>query len=226
LSRFPRLDPGRVWAIPNGYDPDDFPSNLPSPSSQRFALSYSGTVFRLTSAQGFLEGLRRLHAHEPELGKLLDVRFAGRIVDTEAKHFENSEALGVTRLGYLEHARAIELMAESHAALCILDEVEGVERIYPAKIFEIMRSGRACLALTPEGALASLVRRHRLGEVVAPRDPEAVAAALARMLRAFRDGTTRAHTPVDIERFDRRVQAGQFAQVFRQAKALAVAATR
>ena len=77
-----------------------------------------------------------------------------------------------------------------------LDRVDGVERIYPAKIFEIMRLGRPCLALTPEGALSRLVRRHRLGEVVDPRDSEAIASALARSLRAFRDGTTPPHAPI------------------------------
>jgi hypothetical protein len=100
--------------------------------------------------------------------------------------------------------------------------VSGVERIYPAKIFEIMQLGRPCLALAPEGALATLVRRHRVGEVIAPRDPEAIAAALGRMLRAFRDGTAAAApAPVDIERFDRRRQAGQFAQVLEMAVAIA-----
>jgi glycosyltransferase involved in cell wall biosynthesis len=149
------------------------------------------------------------------------VCFIGRIVDTEARVFEGSEALGVKRLGYLEHSQALSRLASSTAALCILDEVAGVERIYPAKIFEIMRAGRPCLALTPEGALAELVRRHRLGEVVRPRDPEAIAAALARMLRAFVQGTRIPHAPTDIERFDRRVQAAQFAQVFRAAHARA-----
>jgi glycosyltransferase involved in cell wall biosynthesis len=221
LSRFPTLDPSRVLAIPNGYDPEDFPALLPSPSGQRFVLTYSGTVFRLTSAGGLLEGLRLLHAREPELASLLDVRFVGRIVDTEARHFEDSEKLGVSRLGYVEHARAIAHLAESHAALCILDDVSGVERIYPAKIFEIMRVGRPCLALTPEGALARLVRRHRLGEVVPPRDAEAVAAAVGRMLRAFRDEQTPAHAPVDIEHYDRRLQAARFAEVLRSAHALA-----
>jgi len=221
LARFPALDPARVHAIPNGYDPEDFPRDLPKVSTRRFALTYSGTVFRLTSAQGFLEGLRLLHSREPELAQLLDVHFIGRIVETEARHFENSAAIGVTCHGYLDHERAVALLAESHAALCILDEVDGVERIYPAKIFEIMRSGRPCLALTPEGALASLVRRHRLGQVVPPRDAEAVASALARMLQAFRDGVAPAHEPVDIERFDRRAQAAQFAAVFRSAHALA-----
>lgn len=217
LARFPWLPPSRVHTIPNGYDPDDFPDSLPQPSGARFVVTYSGTVFRLTSAAGFLEGLRRLHAAEPQLAQLLEARFVGRIVDTEARHFEGSESLGVTRFGYLEHSRALAHLAESHAALCILDDVAGVERIYPAKIFEIMRLGRPCLALTPEGALSSLVRRHRLGQVVAPRDPAAIAATLAKYLRAFRDSTPTVHAPLDIERFDRRAQAAQFADVFRSA---------
>jgi glycosyltransferase involved in cell wall biosynthesis len=221
LARFPQLPPERVHAIPNGYDPADFPETLPAPPAERFVLTYCGTVFRLTSANGFMAGLERLHAVEPALAKLLEVCFIGRIVDTEARVFEGSEALGVKRLGYLEHSRALAHLASSHAALCILDDVPGVERIYPAKIFEIMRSGRPCLALTPEGALAQLVRRHRLGEVVAPRDAGAIAAALARILRAFVEGAPIPHAPVDIERFDRRVQAAHFAQVFRAAHDLA-----
>jgi glycosyltransferase involved in cell wall biosynthesis len=223
LARFPTLSPDRVHAIPNGYDPADFPETLPAPPPERFVLTYCGTVFRLTSASGFMAGLERLHATEPQLAKLLEVCFVGRIVDTEARVFEGSEALSVTRLGYLEHSRALSHLASSHAALCILDDVPGVERIYPAKIFEIMRVGRPCLALTPEGALAQLVRRHRLGEVVAPRDPEAIAAALARMLRAFVQGAPIPHAPVDIERFDRRVQAAHFAEVFRAAHTRAAA---
>ncbi len=222
LRRFPWLDPDRVHAIPNGYDPDDFSAAPQSPSRERFVLTYSGTVFKLTSAAGFLEGLRRLHAAEPELARLLDVRFVGRIVDTEARYFEGSEALGVTRFGYLEHTSALAHLAQSHAALCILDEVDGVERIYPAKIFEIMKLGRPCLALTPEGALSRLVRRHQLGEVVHPRDAQAIAGALGRKLREFRDAEPAPHAPVDIERFDRRLQAGEFARVFRQAKELAL----
>jgi glycosyltransferase involved in cell wall biosynthesis len=222
LARFSFLAPERVVAIPNGYDSEDFPADLPRPGTERFVLTYSGTVFRLTSAGGFMQGLRLLHEREPQLAQRLEVRFVGRIVDTEQHYFEGSEALGVRRLGYVAHEQAIVQLAESHEALCILDEVDGVERIYPAKIFEIMRVGRPCLALTPDGALARLVREHRLGEVIAPRDAPAIASALEQRLRAFRDGRALpSHAPIGVERFDRAVQAEQFAKVFRDAHALA-----
>jgi hypothetical protein len=166
--------------------------------------------------------VRLLHEREPELGRLLDVQFIGRIVETEASAFEGTEALGVVRRGYLEHREAIAELARSHAVLCILDDVPGAARIYPAKIFELMYLGRPCLALAPEGALSALVHRHQLGEVVAPDDPEAIFRSLCRMVGAFRerDHATRsdhATDAVDIARFERKAQAGEFARVFRVA---------
>ena len=220
LDRFPFLDEDAVLAIPNGFDPEDFPSELPPPPSDRFVLAYVGTVFRLTSARGFLEGLARFHSEEPELARHLETRFVGRIVSTEERHFEGSEALGVRRLGYVEHAQAIRELSASHAALCLLDDVNGVERIYPAKIFEIMHLRKPCLAITPEGALSRLVRRCHAGEVLSPRDPTAIARALARSVRHFLDGSSAGvQDLVDVEQFDRRNQARTFALAFRTALA-------
>ena len=222
LARFDFLDPNRVHTVPNGYDPDDFPTPLPRPTADRFVLTYVGTVFRLTSARGFLDAVRLLHAREPELGRLLEVRFIGRIVETEACYFEGTSALGVRRLGYLQHAEALAELARSHAVLCLLDDMPGADRIYPAKIFEIMYVGRPCLALAPEGALADLVRKHVLGDVIPPRDSEGIFENLSRRLRDFRDrgvGTASgaAGRAVGTERFHRKRQAGEFARIFRDA---------
>ena len=214
LDRFTFLDPSSVVAIPNGYDPEDFPADLPSPPSDRFVISHVGTVFKLTSPAGLLGAIRRLHATEPELARLLEVRFIGRIVDLEAAAFEGMEALGVKRIGYLDHDEAVRALASSHLALCILDDTAGVERIYPAKIFELMAIKRPALTLAPDGALSRLVERHRIGDHLPPRDEAAICALLAAKLRAFRDGQPAAAlTPVDTEQFDRRAIAGAFAGV-------------
>ncbi len=221
-ERFPFLDPERVRAIENGFDPEDFPDALPALPRDRFVMTYAGTVFRLTSARALLEAVRRLHAHDPRLARLLDLRFVGRVVETEAGSFAGMDSLGVTQLGYLEHRRVLAELARSHQTLCILDDADGAERIYPAKIFELMRLGRPCLVLAPDGALAELVREHRVGEVIPPRDVAAIERRLAGDLAAFRDGTyVSTAAPTGVERFDRRRQAGEFAEVFRQAATLA-----
>lgn len=216
LETFPFLRPENVFAIPNGYDSDDIPAELPKPPTDKLVLSYAGTLFRLTSPRGLLGAVRRLHAREPELAKKLEVRFFGRIVDTELHAFEGMDALGVKRLGYIDHARVLPELAASHVVLCLLDDVGGAERIYPAKIFELMVLGRPVLTLSPEGALTELVRQHDLGEVIGPRDEERIAAYLERQLRAFEAGTLSIESaPRGVERYHRRALAGEFAAVLR-----------
>ncbi len=222
LSHFPFLDPGRVVTIENGYDPDDFPRELPSPPSDKFVVTYAGSVLVQNSPRGLLGAVKLLHAREPELAKLLQVDFIGRVVDTELVHFEGTEGLGVRRLGYIDKDKVVPALAASHMVLCLLDEMPGAERIYPAKIFELLYLDRPCLTLAPEGALTKLVRDCNLGPVLPPRDEPAIAAELERSLRAFRDGKFPARAgAVGGDRFDRRAIAGRFADVFREARRLA-----
>ena len=223
LARFPFVDAARVRAIPNGYDPDDFPPNLPAPPPEKLVMTYAGTIFKLTSARGLLGAIRLLHEREPALARLLEVRFLGRIVDTELASFEGAEALGVKRLGYVAHDQVMRELSASHIVLCLLDDVPGVERIYPAKIFELMFLGRPTLTLSPPGALARLVEKHALGDLLPPRDEAAICALLEARLRAFAAAPT--GSPVlatnarGIDRFHRRALAGEFADVMREAVA-------
>ena len=222
LSRFGFLDPARVVAITNGFDPDDFPAALPEPPADRFVVTYAGTVYKLTSPRGFLAGVRLLHEREPELARFLEVRFMGRIVDTEMDAFDGTEALGVHRVGFVDKDRVALEQGAGHLVLCLQDDIPGNERIYQAKIFELMHLGRPVLTLAPEGALKALVERHRLGPVLPPRDAEAVARYLAGALRAWREGRFPARSEaVDVDRYHRRALAGEFASVFRDAVARA-----
>jgi len=221
LARFPSVDPARVYAIPNGYDPADFPADLPDPPRDRFVVTYAGTVFTLTSARGFLGAVRRLHESDPELARRMRVRFVGRVVDTELASFAGSEALGVERVEYVPHARVLHELAASHLVLCLLDDVPGAERIYPAKVFELMHLGRPVLTLAPPAsALARLAFRHSLGPVLPPRDEEAIASELRERLRTFARGETGRgswRNGADLRRYDRRALAGEFAEVLREA---------
>ena len=75
--------------------------------------------------------------------------------------------------------------------------------------------------LCPQGALSRLVEETRLGRCLHPRDVAGITELLIELLREFRAGRAPGGQglldPIAIERFDRRVTAGQFADVVRSA---------
>lgn len=218
LRRFPGLDPASVVAIPNGYDSDDLPPELPELEQEHFWITYAGSILRMNSPRGFLDAVRLLHEREPALAARLRVRFLGRIVDTEAPWFDGMHELGVERHGYLPHDRVVELLAQSHMVLCTLADVPGARDMYPGKIFELMALGRPVLTCAPPGSLRALVAEHDLGPACDPDDAPAIAATLERALRDFVEGRYEARSrATGTERFHRRALAGEFATVMRDA---------
>jgi len=224
LRRYPHLDPGRIFTLTNGFDPDDFnhiaetnPPRGQAPGG-KIVLTYAGTTFWHTSPRGLFAALRLLSERSPALAALFDVRFVGRIVDTERALFDDPSLFMVRRLGPHSHEEALRLLAESHAALIIVDDIPGNRAIISGKIFDIMGASRPCLALAPEGELSRLVERHGLGLVVHPREPEAIAAALERIAHSFQRGEPiLPFRPEGLERFHRRAIAGRLAAILNDA---------
>ena len=219
LRRHSFLDPARVVTIENGYDPDDFPTTLPSPPTDRYVLAYAGTVFRLTSLRGLLGGVRRLHRDAPEVARHLHLEIMGRVVDTELVLFKGTEGMHIERRGYVAHGEVLLRLASAHEVLCVLDDVPGNERIYPAKIFELMALGRPLLTLSPQGALQRLVEDLELGPVIPPRDEAAIASHLEARIRLFLDGKLDTSPPRSprVAKYHRSAQAARFADVLRAA---------
>ncbi len=220
LARYHDLDASRVVTLTNGYDPEDFSRVLATPPPPAYApgrklvVTYAGTTFWHTSPRGLFAGLRLLASRAPALANLFDIRFAGRVVDTERAVFEENPLPMVRHLGFRPHEEALSLLAQSHLALVIVDDIPGNTCIYPGKIFDIMAVGRPCLALAPDGALSRLVERHRLGLVVHPREPAAIAQALERIALSFQRGEpVLPHRPEGLEPYHRRAIAGRLALV-------------
>src|SRR5262249_3168268 len=136
LRRMPELGKTKVRCLTNGFDPDDFRSGAVEPPMDRFVVTYAGTVARLTSLAGFLDAIRLLASEHPMLCRHLEVRVYGRVVPSEMRSFAGTENLGVRRFGYVNHDRTLLALSEGHLNLCVLDDVPGAERIYPAKVFE------------------------------------------------------------------------------------------
>jgi glycosyltransferase involved in cell wall biosynthesis len=202
-------DTARFRTITNGFDEDDFSDESSAgeaPSENGFHLTHVGSVFRWRGAEAILEAAERLatRGNVPEL----TLHFVGH---TGALRSPDLEARGLLKVhGYVTHAEAVSWMRSASALLLINTEATNIL----GKTFEYLAARRPVLAAVNEGPTADLIRHMGAGSVVAPDDPDAIAAAIQSLYDRWSSGELASPVVRGLERFSRRVLAGQLADAF------------
>jgi glycosyltransferase involved in cell wall biosynthesis len=88
---------------------------------------------------------------------------------------------GASHLGRVDHSRVPALLAGARVAWIPLTRHGNYDRAVPTKLVEAMAAGRPVVA-SDLGRMGALVRAAGCGILVPPEDPDAHAAALARLL--------------------------------------------
>lgn len=92
---------------------------------------------------------------------------------------------------------------------------EGWTAQIPGNTYEYLRAGRPILALTPEGALADLLRRAGGARMVDPKDIAGIAAVVLETYRGWEKGYPLAGADRAVAScLDRRMLAGRFVELF------------
>ena len=200
----------------NGYDPDDFPPLEQQPredfghGTDRYRLTFAGTLWALNSIGPFADGIDTLPQATRDRLELLCV---GRRLDDEERLLDRIAATGVavSRVGFVEHGRAVELMRRSDGLLQQTVGGEGTHRVISAKTFEYIAAGRPILLIAAEGDQSAVVRRVPHAETVEPHDAAGIGRAIERLIAA-RDAP-RSEPPADLHR---REGTRQLAEILRR----------
>lgn len=210
-------DDRRRVLIPNGVDPEDVTvnGNGRTTNSERFRLSYVGSLYGVRNAAPVFAALRQLI----DGGRLSRDELEVRIVGHANVDQTELESLPVTLTGYVDHQRALEEMNDASALL--LYQPPEYQDAASAKIYEYLVSGRPVLCVTGQGNMSyGLVEKLCAGECAEPADPVAIAAALDRLLAKWRSGERTLDPGVSekvLRRFSRRKLTGDLADVLRRA---------
>ncbi len=168
---------GRQHVIPNGIDPGIFrfvPARHPE-AGEPWRLLFAGQLARFKGVE-FL--LRALAVLDPELTVELDLVYQ---VDTEEAALRREAGqLGLERVRFLGARSPVEL-AQLYAAAHVF-VLPSTGEALPSVISEAQFVGRPVVG-TDVGAVREQV--GDFGEVVAPRDPVALAHAIARVLKGY-----------------------------------------
>jgi glycosyltransferase involved in cell wall biosynthesis len=127
--RYPRMA-GKIFVIPNGYDPDDF-AEVKAP--ERFTLSYLGTVRRERDPRTLIQAVESL-AREGMTG--LQLKFIGHI---EPRYLSRLKKHGFVEIcGHLPYRQAVREFCSAHIAVMI---TTGDKYFFPSRQNEYLASG-------------------------------------------------------------------------------------
>lgn len=174
-----------VATITNGFDPEEHgevlsgvPLGVAAPASDRHSLLHAGRMaYAGRSPASLLHALERA----PELSDRLEVLFAGPLSAAERGLIANPALHGAARaVGSLDRERTLALESASDSLLVLTSGHRRGEATQ--KVFEYLASGKPILVLGEDTEAARIVSDAGGGIVAPAGDPDAIAAALRRLL--------------------------------------------
>ena len=150
-----------MTAIPNGFDPDDYPSATGQSLDEKFSIAHIGSFAPSRNPQTLWKVLSKLCTEIPGFREKLSIRIIGKtdhsIIDEIAKNGLSDQ---VNRTDYLPHDEVIRAQQNSRVLLLVVNRTANARMILTGKIFEYLNSGRPILAIGPEdGELAHLLEQ-------------------------------------------------------------------
>jgi glycosyltransferase involved in cell wall biosynthesis len=182
-ARYPEQPDSKFLCVCNGYDPAVFANFRSRPhGTDRIVVTYFGTVYDgYNSPVPFLQAADRL---PEDTARKIEARFLGRVEGDQERNLTLQRGV-VKPLGFLPHAKALELLEETDFLLLPVDSAT----THSGKLFEYLASAKPILALTPpHGEVARIIRETGTGWVADPADPSAVDRMLREAIDAVRAG--------------------------------------
>ncbi|MBN1882207.1 MAG: glycosyltransferase family 4 protein [Deltaproteobacteria bacterium] len=212
-----RLDPARITAVHNGFDPDDFPAPIQrsgaSGDGASIVMIHSGSLYGEGLPERFLSGLGRMLSRDPIRSGRFVLRFIGVMDDAIARRIDSILGAAARIDGYLDHADAVEAVRRADIALLAVPHRENASLVVHGKLFEYLASGTPILAAIPEGEAACIVRETGTGAVMTEDDPDAVADMLPDVIDSLADGRNVHPDMNKIEKYNRIHLTGKLARI-------------
>jgi len=206
----------RIEVIPNGFDPDDRPTECArNPEPRKFVLGYIGSFYQAQTIEPLLKALRAFAGSRPDVDKMFELRIAGSISARQRPLMGDDDRRFIRELNYLPHGAALREMSAADALFLMTPPGDAGRFCIPAKIFEYLAFGRHVIAVIHPGtALKGILRAAGSTSVVHQGDISGLTHAIAAQFDAWSAGRSApVRDPGVLAQFTRDEQASQLADV-------------
>lgn len=222
-GKYPEIPASKFVHIPNGFDSADFPEHdiakrAVRERSEKFVVTYSGSLYGPRNPKTFLEAIRKLIASGAVKKEKIHLRFVGRFGPDIHEMLDAADvAEMVEKIDYVAHSRAVELVQDSDALLLIVDDTATVGAIVPGKVYEYLGAMRPLIAFAPpDGAIGELLKETNGGKAIGQSDDDSAASYIKTLYDAWQNGEQASSvmkTEV-ISKYERREETRRLAEVF------------
>ena len=202
LKQYDFLNYEDVQIIPQGFDPEDFPSQPPPPvqPSEKFVLTHTGVFNGDRTPKYFLHALKKAISENPGLKGNIEARMVGNFQDgyrklVQSMGLENE----VTITGYLTHHESLRELAKADCLWFMLMN----DRQSPGKVYEYIAARKPILACVPEGFVRQTVLETGAGTVVKPTNVDEISQAILELYEGHLQGRLLLPKEDIVQRYDR-----------------------
>jgi glycosyltransferase involved in cell wall biosynthesis len=242
-AAFPEFEDRIVLTIPNGFDATEFLGEPPARTDGAFRIVHTGYLHTelgqhqrrsallrrllggavegvdiLGRSHVFLiEAVERIRREYPELGRRIEVYFAGVLSSRDLAVARRSPA--ARTLGFLAHDESLRLARSADLLFLPMHDLpEGTRAtVVPSKTYEYLASGRPILAAVPDGDARDLLAAAGTALLCRPKDVDGIVAAIVEAYERSLIGRPAPLRAADLlSRYDYRNLAHQLAWVFDQ----------
>ncbi len=177
-SKSSKIDPNKIHVISMGYDENLFENKSVETQTDRFIITYVGTMADFYKPEVFLDALRAFFEKNPDAPCLM--RFVG-MVSNGVKDYISEIGIEdkVEYIPFVPHKKSVAYLHNASVLLQVNPHFEGEERHIPGKIYEYLAARKPIINIAPaDSDVAEIVANCESGKTFERTDEVDISAYL------------------------------------------------
>jgi glycosyltransferase involved in cell wall biosynthesis len=186
LQKSNKIDPAKIYVIPNGYDEDDFKEVNPILDKASLTIAYNGTLSNDYPIEPFIEALKKVIDSGTDIA--VKLQFTGSVSEEIIQYIKKTIPDQCIFNSHVSHKKSVEILQNSDISLLLIPDVANNEGILTGKLFEYLAAENPIICIGPKhGNAAAIIEKCQAGQTFEKHDIAEIAAYLQMLTEQFKN---------------------------------------
>lgn len=215
LKKSTKVDPAKIYVIPNGYDEEDFKDVNPLEDKACLMIGYNGTLSGDYPIEPFIFALKKVIDSTNDI--TVKLQFTGSVSEEIVQHIKRTIPNHCIFNGHVSHKKSVEILQHSHISLLLIPDVVNNEGILTGKLFEYLAAENPIICIGPKhGNAAAIIEKCQAGQTFEKQETEQLVAYLKMLMEKFKNKSSLKITNHFHAQFSRRNLSKAMAEIVEQ----------